>query len=180
MVKFPQSFDGLEKAKEFLEEIGVYEKVYHDTSGYDPMIIEQANKLWDRSGRQELDCDKKNYPPVLKKEKFWKEMFDKHPDEMTEFIEWVDSYKQRVEWDKIFNSNSDYQNAQGKNAVAPKLHELPTAMQIGIFIQFTIETEWKNDFIRGVDSMQLFINRVKEWFEFNHYEMAETIDSTDE
>lgn len=77
----------------------------------------------------------------LTKENFWNELHTKYPAEMDIFCKWIDEYKKRVSWNMLFNSDSDYQNAQGKNAPAPKYHDLPIAMQIGIFIQFVAESD---------------------------------------
>lgn len=77
----------------------------------------------------------------LTKENFWNELHQKYTGEMEQFCEWIDEYKKQVDWNILFNSQSDYQNADGKNAKAPKYHELPVAMQIGIFLQYVAESD---------------------------------------
>ena len=75
----------------------------------------------------------------LTKENFWIALYEKFPGEVQSFCDWIDAYKKRVGWNILFNSDSEYQNARGKNAPAPKYHDLPLAMQWGIFQQFCAE-----------------------------------------
>ena len=84
----------------------------------------------------------------LNKENFWNELYEKYPLGMKVFCDWIDEYKKKNNWKMLFNSNSEYQNADGKNAIAPKYHDLPLAMQIGIWIEFCSELsvhEWEVD-----------------------------------
>jgi hypothetical protein len=74
--------------------------------------------------------------PNLSKENFWNDLFDKYPDAVKIFCKWIDKYKKRNKWNTLFNSDSDWQDVNGKNAPAPKFHDLPYAMQIGILIEF--------------------------------------------
>lgn len=75
----------------------------------------------------------------LTKENFWNALYEKFPGQVQQFCNWIDEYKKRVGWNLLFNSDSEYQNARGKNAPAPKYHDLPIAMQWGIFQQFCAE-----------------------------------------
>lgn len=75
----------------------------------------------------------------LTKENFWDTLYEKYKGEVQQFYDWIDEYKKRMNWNMLFNSQSDYQNANGKNAPSPKYHELPIAMQWGIFQQFCAE-----------------------------------------
>lgn len=68
---------------------------------------------------------------TLTKEEFWDPLAEKYPDLMTEFRAWIDKYKERVDWSNIFFSFVKY-------------HDLPVAVQIGIFFQFMAETSWKH------------------------------------
>ncbi len=72
----------------------------------------------------------------LNKENFWNEMYQKYPLAMKDFCEWVDQYTDQNNWKELFNSDSDWQDANGKNAPAPKFHELPIAMQMGIWNEY--------------------------------------------
>lgn len=73
----------------------------------------------------------------LNKENFFDRMTALYPGGMQVFHGYVDAYKKQVNWDDLFNSN--YQNAEGKNAPAPKFHEIPYEMQIGILLKFVSE-----------------------------------------
>lgn len=75
-----------------------------------------------------------NEPLTL--ENFWNEMKLKYPNAVQKFKDWIDEYKVAVGWDMLFNCNSDYQNSDGKNAEPPKFHDLPHAMQQGIWMEY--------------------------------------------
>lgn len=80
----------------------------------------------------------------LNKENFWNELYAKFPRGTQIFCDWIDEYKKAEDWNKLFNSDSEYQNAKGKNAPAPKFHDLPYAMQLGIWIEF-VKSRTEND-----------------------------------
>lgn len=52
------------------------------------------------------------------------------------FLAWIDEQKKILKWNEIFNSNSDYQDMNGKNALAPKFHNLPFELQFGLLCKF--------------------------------------------
>jgi len=108
----------------------------------------------------------------LTKENFWNALYEACPSEIEQFCKWIDEYKKRVNWNKLFNSDSDYQNAQGKNAPAPKYHELPIAMQLGIFTQFAFEHGGTDShtFINDdvIVSMNDFVDAIKNYFRELH------------
>lgn len=62
----------------------------------------------------------------LGKYNFWNEMVIKYPKIMGKFCTWIDEYKKKNNWNVITGSNIKY-------------HDLPLAMQAGIFIQFQSE-----------------------------------------
>lgn len=68
---------------------------------------------------------------TLTKENFWDEMEQKYPKAMAHFKEWIDRYKSEHDWEDLFNHNTEYQDT-----LAPKYHELPIAMQFGIFLEW--------------------------------------------
>ena len=70
-------------------------------------------------------------PDSLTKENFWNAMQSKYPVAMDRFCKWIDEYKNRVHWYDLVNANF--------KCDAPKYHELPLAVQIGIFLQFVSE-----------------------------------------
>lgn len=74
----------------------------------------------------------------LTKENFWNEMEEKYSLAMEKFHKWINEYKKENNWDKLFNTTelpSDYM------VEAPKFHDLPFAIQMGIFMQFQIELD---------------------------------------
>lgn len=83
---------------------------------------------------------------ILSKENFWDEMEQKYPKAIKYFKEWVDWYKAHNDWNMLFNYKGEFfdwvdpdNHSKGgtrRIAVAPKCHELPIAMQFGIFIEF--------------------------------------------
>lgn len=72
----------------------------------------------------------------LNKENFWNRIYETYPEACQEFCDWIDKYKAENNWNVLFNSDSNWQDKDGKNATAPKYHDLPIAMQTGIFIEF--------------------------------------------
>jgi hypothetical protein len=72
----------------------------------------------------------------LTKENFWNEMKEKYPQAMERFCEWIDDYKRQVEWKKLFNTTY----------YPWKFHDLPLAMQFGIWRQFIAEVYGKPHF----------------------------------
>lgn len=76
----------------------------------------------------------------LTKENFWNDLYEKFPAEMEIFCKWIDEYKNKINWNDLFtrvNCIGDQPNHCEINP--PKYHDLPIAMQIGIFIQFRAE-----------------------------------------
>lgn len=79
----------------------------------------------------------------LTKENFWDELYVAFPKATQVFCEWVDQYKAMVGWKRLFNEgyvlNKDYNIGfmvdPGKT-MAPKFHDMPYAMQMGIWIAF--------------------------------------------
>lgn len=70
----------------------------------------------------------------MTKENFFNDLGAKFPEAMKLFKTWIDQYKQDNNWQDLFNGWESFE--------APKYHDLPLAMQAGIFIQFAQETEW--------------------------------------
>lgn len=83
----------------------------------------------------------------LTKENFWNEMQEKYPKAMKKFCDWVDNYKKENDWYSLFNSgwskgvskSNEGHLIGGEKTKAPKYHQLPLALQYGIFVQFTGE-----------------------------------------
>lgn len=69
---------------------------------------------------------------------FWSKMRMKYPQTMILFGNWVDKYKQENDWGNLFNEG-DSDGDSAHYLAAPKFHDLPVAMQMGIFMQFMVE-----------------------------------------
>lgn len=74
-------------------------------------------------------------------EAFWKAKEIQYPEEVAKFKQWVDEYKKENNWNNLFNDNAGIFNGE-KFVRAPKYHNLPSAMQFGIFIEYA----WSQDF----------------------------------
>lgn len=76
---------------------------------------------------------------TLTKENFWNRMMEQYPHATTAFCKWVDEYKKAVNWDKLFNHGITHHvsgSAFKSTTSAPKFHDLPHAMQMGIWIEY--------------------------------------------
>jgi hypothetical protein len=78
----------------------------------------------------------------LTKENFWDRMMATYPNATAAFCQWVDEYKEATEWKKLFNDSGHIylKDSLGNStnsfiAAAPKFHDLPHAMQLGIWIE---------------------------------------------
>lgn len=98
----------------------------------------------------------------LTKENFWNEMEQKYPIAMEKFKVWIDKYKLDNDWNNLFGKHDLYTEEEYPYRTTfsqtPKFHELPTAMQYGIFYEFVCRftMEIKED--EGV----VFIDNTKE------------------
>ena len=70
----------------------------------------------------------------LTKENFWNDLMVKYPTAMKIFCAWIDQYKKQVGWAELFDPTGSK-----KDKDLPKYHDLPLAMQIGIFLQFAFQ-----------------------------------------
>lgn len=76
---------------------------------------------------------------TLTKQDFWDPLKEKYPKAMKHFGEWVDQYKSEHNWEALFNDGYDggWTEEQGSiRGTAPKYHQLPIAMQFGIFTEY--------------------------------------------
>ena len=51
-----------------------------------------------------------------------------YPNAFSAFSLWIDDYKKSVNWQSLFNDTT--------SKPSPKFHDLPNAMQIGIFLEY--------------------------------------------
>lgn len=98
----------------------------------------------------------------LTKENFWNDLSEKYPAEMSKFEKWIDGYKIRVKWLWLFGCYSLH------DITYP---DLPIAMQVGVFIQYTTEQKhwWEKLPLRQHKTMQDWADEIKIWFEVASY-----------
>ena len=97
----------------------------------------------------------------MSKGEFWDAISDKYPEEFADFAEYVDEYKRREGWSKLF----DERIVMGMGRMITKYHDLPNAMQLGIFIQYTVESGLSfihPEFIPQI--MDDYIGSIEAWF----------------
>lgn len=102
----------------------------------------------------------------LTKENFWNELQEKCPAQMKVFCDWIDKYKLANEWAQLFNYGSPHYAKMGWHT--PKFHDLPFAMQVGIFLQFVSENPKDHGFEIGmISKFEDFISiptLIQKWF----------------
>lgn len=72
----------------------------------------------------------------LTKDNFFDKLKPEHPIGVATFDKWIDDYKVAVEWNRIFKCHQDVYN---KVVCDVKFHDLPYAMQFGIFVEFAMQ-----------------------------------------
>lgn len=100
----------------------------------------------------------------LTKENFWNDLQGKYPEQMKQFCDWIDEYKKRVDWRNLFGN----QWKEERELDQVKYHDLPIAMQYGIFVQFVMESGWMNAFRLRVPTSVIYIGQqIEQSFFFN-------------
>lgn len=69
-------------------------------------------------------------------ENFWNKAMEKYPLSTKAFCEWIDTYKEKVDWKWLFNENGNYWDIHEEPPEPTKYHDLPIAMQFGIYMEF--------------------------------------------
>lgn len=118
---------------------------------------------------------------TLTKENFWDEMEQKYPKAMEHFKEWLSTYKLEHDWDVLFKAGlcphkledrEPYFKGDNKYP-APKYHELPIAMQFGIFL------EWLQQFPKQKFQVYLFEQKeLKNYSKVLHISFLAIVKST--
>ena len=70
----------------------------------------------------------------LTKENFFNKMQEKYPKAMYKFCKWIDEYKEKNNWGDLFKT--PLEEGFRQLHYSRKYHELPLAMQVGIFMEF--------------------------------------------
>ena len=78
-----------------------------------------------------------NLTETLTKENFWNEINSTYPNACKLFCDWIDEYKAAVDWENVFNGGII--RVSHLITKSPKFHEIPYAMQQGIWIEFATE-----------------------------------------
>lgn len=102
----------------------------------------------------------------MTKAEFWLPLEKQYPVQIADFRAWIDEFKRRENWSRFFR----YEHAvDGTELHAPKFHDLSNAMQLGIFIQYTVEhggRQFVDQYlIENKLSMEAWVNRIRTWFE---------------
>ena len=103
----------------------------------------------------------------MNKANFWDKLETEYPEQMGDFKKYIDEYKRREDWANLFPGRIIYgdDDVMGKyrQVIPVKFHDLPNAMQIGIFIQYTIENG-DAAFMENPSNMQDYQNGILKWF----------------
>lgn len=103
----------------------------------------------------------------MTKSGFWDQIERDFPELMADFKSWVDEWKRRVDWEHLFPfqlvGRTDDIMGKYYEQYPLKFHHLPNAMQIGIFIQYTIERGGAS-FFGNYWNMEDHVNGVRAWF----------------
>lgn len=70
----------------------------------------------------------------LTKENFWNEMKQKYPDTMAHFCRWIDEYKKEIQFNELFLNGIRVEQCR------IKFHDLPYAMQLGIWLEYVSQS----------------------------------------
>ena len=90
-------------------------------------------------------------------QKYWEDIKKMYPVEFEKFMSWLDNYKKEGGEGEI--------DPNGPSYVDYFIFDLPDAMQIGVFYQFTTEAEKYNTFVIGVgDAIEHVARTIKVWF----------------
>jgi len=108
----------------------------------------------------------------LTKENFWNEMQEKFPKAMKVFCDWIDEYKKEVKWNKLF-SYAEHDTDFPKPSPYPafiKFHDIPYAMQLGIWIEFCKQQEFYIQSQVGNFILEDSIREYLNWKKFQNIE----------
>lgn len=72
----------------------------------------------------------------LNKENFFNDLQQRFPKAMEHFCKWIDKYKEENSWDELFNDGKAW---AGGVTIAPKFHDLPYDMQVGVILRYVSE-----------------------------------------
>jgi hypothetical protein len=112
---------------------------------------------------------------VLSLENFWNKLYEKYPEAAEEWCDWIDQYKDETNLKVLFNERIIKAPVNGFDdleIIAPKVHQLPIALQVGIFMQFLSERvtystfnvrgDWKAQVEKYFECRQLEIDTIQD------------------
>mgnify|MGYP003386662690 FL=1 len=93
----------------------------------------------------------------LSKEEFWDKLYEKYPEEVQRFYDWIDEYKKREWWTNFFKEGVKY-------------HNLPHFYQADIFIIYLAELDNCpfSDSAKRVLNVDYYAKFFMEYFEYEN------------
>jgi hypothetical protein len=91
-------------------------------------------------------------------ENFWNDAKARWPNATGNFCVWIDAYKEKHDWSRLF----DFKYNGGGPVMRYKYHELPGAMQMGIFIEW-VNSVWSDPFFGNTRD---FRRTATEWLRY--------------
>jgi len=138
-----------------------YKTPYQQWKEYEAAGGDLSFFQWQQAGK--INNDLLPPPGSMLKDSFWAEIEARWPGEFKRFTAWVDEYKNKTGWEDLFAGKVDRPEFVGFTGA--KYHDLPAAMQIGIFLQYCIEENHRYEFLEGQPkSMGKLVDLIKEWF----------------
>lgn len=67
---------------------------------------------------------------------FWDELHKTYEIDVEYFYNWIDKYKKTIGWNALYRPLT---SGGARGFSYPKFHDMPTAIQFGIFLQFVSE-----------------------------------------
>lgn len=107
---------------------------------------------------------------------FFNPLKERYPEAMKTFCDWIDDYKKEVYWYDMFGDGLKLDNFEKRITgmkVAPKFHELPYAIQLGIWFEFELQQlkikypKWDNVVFDTQITDKILEHRISKWLQFN-------------
>jgi len=103
----------------------------------------------------------------MNKENFWDYLYETFPKAVQEFCNFIDEYKNEVNWENLFNARqSQFPALETKS---PKYHDLPIELQFGLWVKFLVN-QGVEEF--SFDDGCFDIDNLKEWA-YEHFRERE-------
>lgn len=107
-------------------------------------------------------------PYGLTLENFWNQLTEQYPKEVKHFGAWIDEYKNHIDWENLFcTSRVWHMNYVPDSNIDVKYHDLPLAMQFGIFCEYAVTN---GEVVYLADTPADFIDQITQYFATKHNE----------